>query len=254
MKRILVTGASGLIGQGIVRHLLDLGYGVIGTAKTRSGIDLLEKFCESCDESGKFIAYQIDLCAEEEIDQLICYLAEQQRLPTGLINNARSLENVVPLHAGEWISKNQFIKEYDLGVFAPYNLSLKLASAAESPLSHIVNIGSQYGVTAFNRNLYEGKNEGLPIHYSVAKAALIHLTKELAILLQPKGIYVNCLSLGGVRGRANEELELRYGHLSPSKSMLDVDDIKAALDFLLSENIGACVGHNLVLDGGWTLW
>lgn len=53
------------------------------------------------------------------------------------------------------------------------------------------------------------------MHYSVAKAALVHLTKEMATRLAKRQIQVNCVSYGGVQGRVNEEFEQRYAALAP---------------------------------------
>ena len=55
-----------------------------------------------------------------------------------------------------------------------------------------------YGIVPPNPNLYKKGESGTPIHYGVAKAALIHLTKELAIRLSDKQVRVNSISYGGV--------------------------------------------------------
>ena len=58
---------------------------------------------------------------------------------------------------------------------------MALAAVYDSKLGAVINIGSQYGLVAPNLSLYEDPERGSPLHYGVAKAALSHLTKELAV-------------------------------------------------------------------------
>ena len=67
----------------------------------------------------------------------------------------------------------------------------------------MINISSIYGLVVPNLTIYESKNASVPVHYGVAKAALDHLTKELAVRLADHGIRVNAVAFGGVEGRAS---------------------------------------------------
>jgi NAD(P)-dependent dehydrogenase (short-subunit alcohol dehydrogenase family) len=92
------------------------------------------------------------------------------------------------------------------------------------------------------------------VHYGVVKAALIHLTKELAVRFADKNIRVNAVSFGGVEGRVDNQFKKRYADLCPNGRMLNDNDLTGAIDFLISRNSLAVTGHNLVVDGGWTIW
>ena len=136
----------------------------------------------------------------------------------------------------------------------PYELSMELFNTQPNELRTITNIGSQYGVVAANPALYEDYPKQSPIQYSVAKAALIHLTKELAVRFSDFDIRVNCIAYGGVSGRVDDSFEARYAKLTPSGRMLSESDLVGPLDFLVSESCKAINGQTIQADGGWTLW
>ena len=141
-----------------------------------------------------------------------------------------------------------------MGVFIPYQLTMSLIKQSRNNLKKVVNISSIYGLVAPNTNLYNSLGEISPVHYGVTKAALIQLTKDLAVRNAKKDIQINCIAYGGVKGRVNKEFEERYGNLCPSGTMLSEDDLSGPLDFLLSNNSKEINGHVLVVDGGWTIW
>ena len=146
------------------------------------------------------------------------------------------------------------INEYKLGVIIPYKMIMALLKKNKYSLKKIVNISSIYGLVAPNKNLYESDEIELPIQYGLAKAALIQLTKDLAVRLSKNKIRVNCIAYGGVKGRKENNFESKYSKLCPIGRMLNDEDLPSPLDLLLSEKSDAINGHVLVVDGGWTIW
>jgi NAD(P)-dependent dehydrogenase (short-subunit alcohol dehydrogenase family) len=169
-----------------------------------------------------------------------------------LINNARNLNFLKTSEFGI-TSRENFINEYLLDVVVPYELSMELETYS-SKLSLILNIGSQYGTVGANSNLYENPDRDSPIHYGVAKAALSHLTKELAIRFASKDVQVNCIAYGGVEGRVDDEFKKKYSKMLPMGRMLFEDEITWPLDALLSQKSRPMTGQTLNFDGGWTIW
>ncbi len=112
-----------------------------------------------------------------------------------------------------------FSAEMELDVIQPYRLSVLLALSQNHALQTIVNIGSQYGIVVPNPALYGGSLAQSPIQYGVAKAALHHMTKELAARLAPS-VRVNCVAFGGFAGRESAEFNTRYSEMLPAKRML----------------------------------
>ena len=111
-----------------------------------------------------------------------------------------------------------------------------------------------YGMNAFNPNLYGEGAFRPPLQYACAKAALIHLTKCLAVQFAPQKIAVNCVTYGGVEGRVDDEFKKRYAKLCPMGRMMSADETVGAVDFLLSDKAAYMTGQNIVVDGGWGVW
>lgn len=249
-RTILLTGASGKFGRVFLQHLLSNGHTVIGTASTQES---LQTIITEYDLSNKqFRGLVVDLCEVDSSKSIIEMLAEQNLMPDCLINNARARQF---LETGELgvVSRQNFLNEYLLDVVVPYELSIKLHEYS-SKLKTILNIGSQYGAVASNPRLYDDPEKGSPIHYGVAKAALSHLTKELAVRFAEFGIQVSCIAYGGVEGRVNTAFKERYAELVPLGRMLKEDEIVWPLDALLSEKSAPMTGQTLNFDGGWTIW
>ena len=115
-------------------------------------------------------------------------------------------------------------------------------------------ISSIYGIVPPNKNLYSDNYNSSPIQYGVSKAALIHLSKELAVRFSDLDISVNTISYGGIEGRSTNDFKNKYSKLTPSGHMLTLEDICSPIIFLLSQKNKSITGHNLVIDGGYTIW
>ena len=170
-----------------------------------------------------------------------------------IINNARSIDTL-SINEDGTVSRQNFLDEFLLDVVIPYELTMGIHQLKPSRLRSVVNIGSMYGVVAANPSLYEDPVHDSPIHYSVAKAALAHLTRELAVRLAPQDIQVNCVAYGGVEGRVDKKFQDQYARLCPQGRMLSELDITGPIDFLLSASSAAMTGQVLVVDGGWSVW
>lgn len=247
-KTVLVTGASGKIGKVIVNHLLHSNYYVIAQVRSLDKVETLPKINNNC-----LSLIVLDFDKDDFISSLLNQLGDLQVYPEYLINNARSIESLKCDKNGI-CSTESLYREFKFAVIIPYLLTTTLAFLENTKLKNVINIGSQYGSVASNLELYNNNLSRAPLQYGVAKAAQNHLTKELAVRLIRQGIRVNSLSLGGIEGRVDDDFKSRYSKLSPIGRMLHENEFLGAIDFLLSDNCFPCIGHNLVVDGGWTLW
>ena len=132
-----------------------------------------------------------------------------------------------------------------------------LSTGLESPYCTrggvILNIASDLSVISPDHRIY-GDN-AKPISYGVAKAGVVNLTKYLASYLAKKNIRVNSLSPAGVY---NDQLPLefvsKFTKLIPMSRMAEPDEYKGAIVFLCSKASSFMTGHNLIIDGGRTIW
>lgn len=248
---ILITGGSGKLGRVILSDLLAKGKVVITTCTSEESAHKLRNDFSGYSELLTIIP--IDLTLDGSCKKLVSSLSEKKIFPTALINNARNM-SFLKIEKNGFCKRENFLAEYHLDVFVPYELSFLLAHEKQSKLKKIVNIGSQYGLVAANRELYDDKSLGSPIQYSLAKSALHHLTKELSVRFAELGISVNCVAYGGVAGRVDDNFQQKYAKLSPIKRMLDEKEVPGAIKFLISDDASGMTGHVLVVDGGWSIW
>ena len=250
-RTILITGGSGKFGQAMVNYFLAAGERVLVTCRTSDSLDKLTK--EYRNSSNRFNCFKVDLTEDYSIASLLEQLDSVNIQPDCLVNNARSLSFLGVGQEG-LVSRSNFTNEYLLDVVVPYELTMALVHQKNSKLHRVVNIGSQYGTVAANPNLYTDPVTQSPLHYGVAKAALAHLTKELAVRLASKDIQVNCIAFGGVQGRVDEAFQQRYAQLCPMGRMLRDDEVVGPVDVLLSDKCSGITGHVLAVDGGWSIW
>jgi NAD(P)-dependent dehydrogenase (short-subunit alcohol dehydrogenase family) len=118
----------------------------------------------------------------------------------------------------------------------------------------IINIASLYGVVSPNHNIYPGTGISQPVAYSVSKHGVIGLTKYLAALWAGKGVRINSLTPGGVFNEHEGLFLERFKQLNPIGRMSDKTELRGAIVYLASDAASHVVGHNLIVDGGWTLW
>jgi NAD(P)-dependent dehydrogenase (short-subunit alcohol dehydrogenase family) len=251
MRTIVITGITGLIGRVLAKHFLGSGDVVIGIGRSPDSLDRLKAEME--ENADGLHCISIDLSSENACNQLQRFLESASLLPDCLINNARDA-SYLRISGSGTVARGDFMGELLLDVVVPYELTMALAMHSKSMLKSVVNIGSQYGIVAPNLSLYSDSAKASAVHYGVAKAGLVHLTKELAVRLSSQSIRVNCVAYGGVEGRVDDDFKKRYSKLCPIGRMLNESDLSAPVDLLLSPAASGITGHTLVVDGGWSIW
>lgn len=249
-QTILITGGTGKFGQNFVEHFSGKGWQVFFTTTRKSNADSLMKKLSISDNVIPLIT---DFIQPKAAIKLVREIESAGYQINHLVNNARSLDFLETDLIGQ-TSREDFISEYLMDVVVPYELSMALFNTQPDQLRTITNIGSQYGIVAANPHLYDDYPKQSPIQYGVAKSALVHLTKELAVRFAESDIRVNCIAYGGVEGRVDDEFKARYAQLTPNRRMLSEADIIGPLDFLVSDICKAINGQTIQADNGWTLW
>jgi NAD(P)-dependent dehydrogenase (short-subunit alcohol dehydrogenase family) len=124
---------------------------------------------------------------------------------------------------------------------------------AQSGHGSIILFASIYGLIAPDFHLYDGTDMANPAAYGVSKAGLIQLARYLATALAP-AIRVNAITPGGIWRQQPELFHQRYVAKVPLGRMAVEEDLKGAVAYLASDLSAYVTGHNLVVDGGWTIW
>lgn len=249
-ETILITGGTGKFGRQFVLHFAQRGWNVIFTS---TSLSKGQEFIAEQKLPSNVVVLESDLMLDGAAEELVGHIQASGVSINHLVNNARSL-STLKINENGHTSRRNFQAEYLMDVIVPYELSMALSDVQPDALKTITNIGSQYGLVAANPSLYEDHPRQSPIHYGVAKAALAHLTKELAVRLADKKIRVNCVAYGGVEGRVDEAFKERYAALTPSRRMLSESELAWPLEVLIQDGCSAVTGQTLVADGGWSLW
>ena len=124
----------------------------------------------------------------------------------------------------------------------------------EAGKGSIINIASLYGVVSPNHKIYPGTGISQPVAYSVSKHGVISLTKYLATLWAEKGVKVNSLTPGGIFNDHEGLFVERFNQLNPIGRMSLKTELRGGIVYLASDASSHVIGHNLIIDGGWTAW
>ena len=240
-RRILVTGSCGHVGRVLVDALRRAGAQVRGTDHNQRA-DLVA-----------------DLTNEKQTRMMAQGLLEKWGGLDGLVHCAALTGQGGGLRKG-WVApfEEQSVEafEYSFRVQAVSSFVLlqELAPALkDSGRGSVVLLGSIYGMVAPFMPLYEGEGYASPLGYSATKGAVHQLVKHFAALLAPE-VRVNCLTPGGLLRGQPEEFIKRYERQVPLRRMGTEQDLVGPTLFLLSSSSAYMTGHNLVVDGGWTIW
>ena len=243
-EAVLITGGTGKIGSKLVEHFHSQGRTVVFTSRSD------ENIARTVAGRDNLQGIKVDFRDAQAADTVVAALDRLGIGEVSLVNNARDLAALGVDEDGTVPAEN-WLAEYRIDVVLPYQLSIALAK--RGGLKKVVNVSSMYGMNSFNPHLYDGPFRP-SLQYACAKAALIHLTKCLAVQFAPQKIAVNCVTYGGVEGRVDEAFKKRYAALCPMERMMRDGETVGAVDFLLSEKSAYMTGQNIVVDGGWGVW
>jgi len=123
---------------------------------------------------------------------------------------------------------------------------------------NIINISSVQGVVMPKFDTYEGIYiDGKPmtseLDYTCNKTAIVAMTKYLAKYFKGANIRFNAISPGGILDGQPDEFLKNYRNKCINKGMLDAEDLKTSLLFLLSDGSKFVNGQNIIVDDGFTL-
>jgi 3-oxoacyl-[acyl-carrier protein] reductase len=238
-KTAIVTGASRGIGFAVARRLVDEGAHVVITAR---GEDDLREAATSLGASARFVAGKADDPTHQ--DEVIATAIDEFGGVDLLVNNTGINPAYGPLLG------------LDLGTARKILEVNVVAALAWVQKVHAAWMGAHGGAIVNVASVAAIQPAPMIAMYGVSKAALKHLTEELAFELAP-GIRVNAVAPAVVKtsfARAlYEGREAEVSKAYPLRRLGVPDDVGSVVAFLLSDDAGWMTGQTIVIDGGATL-
>ncbi len=234
-KKILITGASGGIGNDLVKKFIELGGNVLGTGTNSDKLDSLKK---------KYPAIKVkkfDISEHSRIEEFI----ENVNLELGgldvVINNAgKNIDNLsLRLKDEEWK------KVIDINLTSTFLLSkYSIKKMIKNKFGRIVNITSVVGHTG---------NIG-QTNYAASKAGIVGMSKSLAIEYAKKNITINCVSPGFIVSDMTmniaEKVKLYLTSRIPMGKLGSGEDVSNCVAFLASDQAAYITGETIHVNGG----
>jgi len=234
-KNIIITGASGGIGNELVKIFLSLGGNVLGSGTKTEKLDLLKKKYPSI-KVKKF-----DMSDHSRIEEFI----DNATLELGgldiLINNAGTNVDNLSLR----MKDEEWKKVIDINLTSTFLLSKHaIKKMLKNKFGRIVNITSIVGHTG---------NVGQS-NYSASKAGVTGMSKSLAIEYAKKNITVNCVSPGFIVSNMTmniaEKVKLFLTSRIPMGKLGTGEDVSNCVAFLSSDQASYVTGETIHVNGG----
>lgn len=250
-KVIVVTGASSGMGREISLQFAKKGAKVIAVARREERLNEIRDLAKTEGYKGEIIPYVGDLSKEETNEKIIEFAFDKYNTLDILVNNAGVLDNFAPV--GE-VTDECINKVVAVDMMAPFYSTRKAVNMfmEHNIKGNIINIASIAGLC--------GGKAGTA--YTMAKHAVIGLTKNTGFIYRENGIRCNCVCPGGIhtemtepsafanasqRGLANAMLATAFK--IPSGYVTDVANLVL---FLASEKSSYISGQAIALDGALT--
>lgn len=256
----VVTGAAGLLGWHHSVALRDAGAHLVLSDVDRAACEerAAQLQTEGKDQGGRIMSVACDVRRPESWEQLLDTVVTEFGRVDVLVNNAAFTMQTPTASYGASVADTpvadwQQILDVNLtGVFVGcQTIGRQMLRQREGS---IINLASLYGVVSPNHRIYPGTGLNQPAAYAVSKGGVIALTRYLAAAWADQGVRVNCITPGGVYNAQPQLFVERFSQLNPMGRMAQPDELRGALLYLATPASGYCTGHNLVVDGGWTIW
>lgn len=238
-RTAIITGASRGIGLAIAQQLAEAGADVVLTSRKQESAD-----AAAAQVGGNALGVGAHAVEEEAAQHCIDVALERFGRVDILVNNAGTNPAYGPLIEQD---HGRFAKIFDVNLWAPLLwTSLAVKAWMGEHGGAVVNTASIGG-------LHHGPYMGM---YDATKAALIHVTKQLALELSPR-VRVNAIAPGVVRTRLAEALW--KGNEDPLSASIALGrigepvDVAGAVAFLVSDQASWITGETMVIDGGQLL-
>lgn len=235
-KKFLVTGASGGIGQAIVKVMREAGaiLCISGTKK-----EALEEVAKGYEKNTYVLP--CDLSNAEEVNELIIKANEKMGGFDGLICNAGITHDSLAIRMAD----EAWQRVIDINLTSTFKLNREACKMLlKNRWGRIINISSIIGLTG---------NVG-QANYAASKAGIIAMSKSIAKEVASRGLTINCVAPGFIDTKMtavlSDEQKEKILENIPLKRMGTPEEIAAGVLFLASDEAKYITGHVLNINGG----
>jgi 3-oxoacyl-[acyl-carrier protein] reductase len=235
-KNIIVTGASGGIGNSIVKKLNESGANILASGTRIEKLEELKKNFKNI----KILKFDISQSRkiEEFIENATIELGGSL---DGIVNNAGITQDNLAIR----MSLDEWQKVININLTSTFLMSkFAIKKMLKNKSGKIVNITSVVGHTG---NLGQA-------NYTASKAGIVAMSKSLAIEYAKKNINVNCISPGFIKTAMTDKINDKFKEVIvskiPSARLGEPDDIANAVLFLSSDQSDYINGETIHVNGG----
>jgi len=234
-KNIIITGASGGIGNSIVEKFYKCGANILASGtKDEKLNDLKNKF-------SNIKTLKFDISNNDEIEKFIDDASNELGGLDCIVNNAGITQDnlAIRMNIDEWK------KVIDTNLTSTFLMSkFAIKKMLKNKKGKIVNITSVVGHTG---NLGQS-------NYTASKAGIVAMSKSLAIEYAKKNININCISPGFIKTAMTDKIDDKFKEVIiskiPSARLGEPEDIANAVLFLTSNQSDYINGETLHVNGG----
>ena len=235
-KNIIITGATGGIGNSIIKRLYNAGANILATGTKKEKLEELKK---------KFQNIQIlkfDISQTEDLENFIEEATKQLEGKLDcIVNNAGITQDNLAIR----MSIKEWKKVIDINLTSTFLLSkFAIKKMLKNKKGKIINITSIVGHTG---NLGQ-------TNYTASKAGIVAMSKSLAIEYAKKNININCISPGFIKTAMTDKIDEKYKEVIiskiPSARLGEPEDVANAVIFLASSQSDYINGETLHVNGG----
>jgi 3-oxoacyl-[acyl-carrier protein] reductase len=235
-KNVIVTGASGGIGNAIIKKLSEAGANILASGTRIEKLEELKKNFENI----KILKF--DISESDKIEEFIENATnELGGSLDGIVNNAGITKDNLAIR----MSLDEWQKVININLTSTFLMSkFAIKKMLKNKSGKIVNITSVVGHTG---NLGQA-------NYTASKAGIVAMSKSLAIEYAKKNININCISPGFIKTAMTEKIDDKFKEVIlskiPSARLGEPDDIANAVLFLSSDQSNYINGETLHVNGG----
>ncbi|WP_440931256.1 3-oxoacyl-[acyl-carrier-protein] reductase [Candidatus Pelagibacter sp.] len=235
-KKIIVTGASGGIGNSIVEKLHNNGANILATG-TRD-----EKLNELKQKFKNIKTLKFDISDHNKIEEFLNTATEDLGGSLDcIVNNAGITKDNLTIR----MSMEEWTKVIDINLTSTFLMSkFAIKKMLKNKSGKIINITSVVGHTG---NIGQA-------NYTASKAGIVAMSKSLAIEYAKKNINVNCISPGFISTAMTDKIDDKFKETIiskiPANRLGKPEDIANAVLFLASNNSDYINGETLHVNGG----